>query len=121
MIQPGHVAQNDICPRGSGKTYPDCCGKGSLRAWEQHMKYASQELQRRGDYGEVKQIIHANVQEKKIVAVGNQVLWGDWKFFPDFLRSYLPFVLTTEWGLAENSKPLPEAASAMEKRCTSML
>jgi len=78
------------------------------------MKRISLEMQRRRDYGEIKPIIHARFQGKRFVAVGNQVLWGEWEFFPDFLRSYLPLVLTLEWGRAENSKPLAKRHPVMQ-------
>src|SRR5947209_2111306 len=84
-----------------------CRGKmGSLKARNRPTKTLPEKLERRIRFGEVRPIIHADFAGKKFVAVGNQVYWGDWKVFPDFLRHYLPSVLNPEWCRTEASKEI---------------
>ena len=44
-----------------------------------------------------------------MVTVRNRIYYSDkWKFFPDFLRDYVPQVLGLEWCKAEAAKPEAE-------------
>jgi hypothetical protein len=114
MVHARHVALSDLCPCGSGKFYHDCCWEVRLEVWDDHVKTVSQEMQRRRNYGDIRLIVHATFQGKKMVAVSDQLFCGEWKFFPDFLRFYLPQVLTTEWVRAENCKSLAQRHPIMK-------
>ena len=59
-------------------------------------------------FGHGRPLVHTNHQGKKVVAVGSEVFFGDWKTPVDFLEDYIKRVLTPAWGKAELAKPFAE-------------
>ena len=60
-------------------------------------------------FGEVRPQISAAWSGQRWVAVGGSLFYSDkWKFFPDFLRDYVPTVFGKPWGDAELAKPVGE-------------
>jgi hypothetical protein len=56
-------------------------------------------------------------QGERIVAVRNRVYRSDrWKFFPDFLRDYVPAVLGMDWCKAEAAKSEAERHPIITRR-----
>jgi len=116
--------RNDPCPCGSGKKYKRCC----LGREPEHLEVPreiletirsenQQENLRRQRFGQVRPILHADFQDHKFVAVGNQLLYakeGQWQTFPDFLSSYIKSILGNDWGNAEIEKPLTERHQIMK-------
>ena len=48
-------------------------------------------------------------QGQRMVTVRNRIYYSDkWKFFPDFLRDYVPQILGLDWCKAEAAKPEAE-------------
>jgi hypothetical protein len=73
------------------------------------------EAHRRAQFGDVRKIIHADFQGRKIVAVGSTVHWSpSWKTFPDFLFDHIKHVLGVDWGNAELKKPFAERHVIMQ-------
>jgi hypothetical protein len=110
---------NRPCTCGSGKRFRKCCGnphrlhrsrqraaeraeigKRLLRAAE------AKRVQREKQQGLGKAIISAEVNNRRVVAVGNRIHHSDsWKTFHDFLRDYLIRLLGPDWFKAETAKP----------------
>jgi hypothetical protein len=61
-------------------------------------KLSGQEFRRRQQQGLGKPIIHADFKGKKIVAINNRVLAGDWKTFHDFLLDFFRVTIKQSWG-----------------------
>lgn len=107
------VGRNDPCPCGSGKKYKKCHINGStafetdkeIRKFEQ---MEAKEYQRREQQGLGREIISANFQGKKFVAVGSHCYSGNWTTFYDFLNDYIKTVLGLEWGKNELIKPFKD-------------
>jgi SEC-C motif len=120
----GKIGRNDPCPCGSGLKFKKCCltkmmekpngthqpPPGVLekarRIFEQK---AHEERERVAQYGEVRPPITLKAFDKRLVAVGSTI-YGDaqWKYFPDFLRDYVPEVFGAEWVNSENAAPEEE-------------
>ena len=60
---------------------------------------------RESKFGRVRPIIHLEYQEKKTVAVGNTVYFGNWKTFVDFLHDYIKMKFGKDWWQSEAAKP----------------
>ena len=57
-------------------------------------------------FGAIRPQISASWSGQRWVVVGGTLFYSDkWKFFPDFLRDYVPAVFGKEWGDAELAKP----------------
>jgi hypothetical protein len=120
--------RNDPCPCGSGKKYKKCHlpedteresralaiaraterGKARelppevLAEWKRRSQADKERRERQGD---VRQVIHADFQDHKFVAVGGTLHWSrKWKTFIDFLQDYIKKVMTANWGDAELAK-----------------
>lgn len=72
---------------------------------EKLAEYRKIEAARIRRFGNAKPIISAEAHGRRIVAIGNTIMEGDWKSFPDFLRSYLWHIIGKEWFEAEIQKP----------------
>jgi len=60
-------------------------------------------------FGRIRPQISVVHQGQRMVTVRNRIYYSDkWKFFPDFLRDYVPQVLGLEWCKAEAAKPEAE-------------
>lgn len=79
--------------------------KAQLRAQEEQRKL----------YGHVRDIIHADFQGQKFVAVGHRLFHSEkWKTFPDFLFDYIKNIFGSDWGNAELAEPLMERHQIMQ-------
>ncbi len=74
-----------------------------LEAYQQHLH---KEAARRSLFGETRPIITTQFQGHNFVVVGNEIHWGKWKTFTDFLVDHLKGALGGDWGNAELAKPL---------------
>lgn len=116
------TGRNEACPCGSGKKYKKCHGfNGSSALGKQAMSPRSDdaiknrfeemqatELQRQQQQGLGRQII-SWVHKDQRFAVGSRLYYSRaWKTFHDFLISYLPQVMGTEWGNGELQKPFDD-------------
>jgi hypothetical protein len=124
------IGRNQLCPCNSGRKYKHCHGplasaivsepapphalsKDQLRAMMQASEASERIRQKQQGHG--RGIVSAQLQNHRVVAVGNTVHWSDkWKTFPDFLGDYLKKKLTAEWGNAEIAKPLTERHPLMQ-------
>lgn len=105
------IGHDDPCPCGSGRTFGDCCLKSrAVQRLDSHL--AGQEATRRERFGEVRAAVHADWRGKKWIAVGNQLLSGNWRFFPDFLQDYIKVALTPPLGQGRASQTHWRAASS---------
>jgi hypothetical protein len=67
------------------------------------------EQERVAHFGLIRPQISVVHQDQRMVTVRKRIYYSDkWKFFPDFLRDYVPQVLGLEWCKAEASKPEEE-------------
>ena len=118
-VPSGKTGRNDPCPCGSGKKYKNCCllrenSERGVPPFPPEFQAAIEaktkaEQIRRERFGEGRPVIHADFQEHKFVAVGNELHYSrDWKTFPDFLQHYIRNVLGSDWGNAELVKPPEE-------------
>lgn len=114
------IGRNQPCPCGSGKKYKKCCGhlralgppSGQLdpnmdRMLQQKQREIEAErVQREKQQGLGKEIISAELNDHRIVAVGNKLCWSKkWKTFQDFLRDHVIDQLGHEWFKVEVAKP----------------
>jgi hypothetical protein len=68
-------------------------------------------------FGAIRPQISAAWSGQRWVVVGGTLFYSDkWKFFPDFLRDYVPAVFGKEWGDAERAKPAGERHPVFEWR-----
>ncbi|SPE44285.1 hypothetical protein SBA7_320052 [Candidatus Sulfotelmatobacter sp. SbA7] len=75
------------------------------------------EAERVARFGEVRPQISTEFQGQRLVVVRNKIFYSDkWKFFPDFLRDYMPGVFGKEWFEAEVVKPEDERHPVMQWR-----
>ncbi len=111
------VGRNEPCPCGNGKKYKHCHGDPArtepfLRpGFEEEIRRVmaeneAAEARRTAQQGQGRPIISLETPQHRLIAVGNQMHWGNWKTFFDFLTPYLITVLGAEWGNAELAKPL---------------
>jgi hypothetical protein len=64
------------------------------------------EQERLARFGQIRPQISLVHQGQRMVAVRNRLYYSDkWKFFPDFLRDYVPQVLGSDWCKEEAAKP----------------
>jgi hypothetical protein len=128
--------RNERCNCGSGKRYKHCHGLiyfdfptfdiypiGSQKnnsLFQQRL--AALEKNRRSQQGLGKPILTANVNDQKLVAIGNRGLASrGWRTMHDFLPCYLEDVIGTEWFIEERKKlgqdrhPLIQWSDKMEK------
>ena len=126
------IGRNAPCPCGSGRKYKKCCGgplkeqrgkvdrHSGILSIPQDVKLAlkrheARELIRTEQQGLGRPIIAAKVGERQVVAVGGEVYYSEeWRFFPDFLSTYIIKVLDEEWGKREIAKPLKERHTIMQ-------
>jgi hypothetical protein len=90
------------------KEPPPECAKKAMRIFEEQRRKEQQRVSR---FGQIRPIISMMSQGQRWVAVRNKLFYqaGDkWKYFPDFLRDYVPQVLGLEWCKAEAAKPEAE-------------
>jgi hypothetical protein len=75
----------------------------AIRRFAEHQK---EEEDRVARYGEIRPQISMEFQGSRFVAVGGRLYFSkNWKYFPDFLKDYVPGVFGKEWGEAELAKP----------------
>jgi hypothetical protein len=132
--RPWKHGRNDPCSCGSGLKFKKCCllkaepaGQRIMaskdgRVWKEappelrakamrvFEEKQCKEQKRVARFGQVRPQISTVVwQGQRIVAVRNRIYRSDrWKFFPDFLRDYVPEVLGIDWCKAEAAKPEAE-------------
>jgi len=97
------LGRNKPCPCGSGKKYKKCCLSLSGKV----PNIFIDDQQQKNKYGDVRPIISIDFQDKKFVAVGDELHYASsdkWKTFPDFLFDYLKTKLGSKWGNEELSK-----------------
>lgn len=125
------IGRNDPCFCGSGRKFKHCHGrvqhtlpamlardkveKEIIEQGRRHFeKHKAQELQRKKQQGLGRPIISIEYNGYRFVAVGNQLHYGKWKTFSDFLGNYIKLMLGGEWGNAEIAKPLAERHPVMQ-------
>lgn len=119
------IGRNDPCFCGSNRKFKHCHGgvqhtlpallardrveKQVIEQGRRHFeKHKVQELQRQKQQGLGRPIISTEHKGYRFVAVGNQMHYGKWKSFHDFLGNYIKHTLGGQWGNAEIAKPLAE-------------
>jgi hypothetical protein len=127
------LGRNDPCSCGSGRKFKKCCSSNTPptgqrilaskdgHTWtaappELHAKATSffeerqrKEKERISRFGEIRPQISTVWQGRRVVTVRNRFYQSEnWKFFPDFLRYYLPSVLGIDWWTEETAKPETE-------------
>lgn len=107
--------RNQPCPCGSGQKHKRCCmvsPKPVIPPMAFMVADANlhriNEQNRKQKFGDVRKLVHTEHQGQKVVAVGSEVHFGDWKTPVDFLGDYIKRVLTPKWGKAELKKPFAE-------------
>jgi len=109
------VGRNSLCPCGSGIKFKKCHLNRERRVAQELRARAIRLREQEKRYGKTRPIIHGDVQNQKIVAVGDEVHWSDsWKTFPDFLFRYIKTILGSEWGNSEIAKPFDERHPIMQ-------
>jgi hypothetical protein len=137
MSRPWKLGRNDPCSCGSGLKFKRCCSpktgpqhkpiEGRIMAskdgtvWkeatpelrEKAMKVFEEkqrkERERVARFGQIRPQMSVVHQGQRLVVVRNRFYHSDkWKFFPDFLRDYVPQALGLEWCKAEAAKPEAE-------------
>lgn len=114
MKKPG---RNDPCICGSGKKFKRCCGaleqsyKPSIenqKILEQMLnRHEAMSIQRTKQQGLGRQIVSAEVDGTRFVAVNNNLYYSEsWKTFSDFLGDYIKTKIGSDWGNNEiKNKP----------------
>lgn len=114
------IGRNERCPCGSGQKYKRCCGTGEKQPWIKPidlppavrfeiLKRDAIHKARKRAYGDGKEIISADNNGIRFVAVGNKVTWSEkWQVFPDFLTSYLADCMNISWGNAQLKLPIEQ-------------
>jgi hypothetical protein len=75
------------------------------------------EAERTARFGEVRPQISTEIQGQRLVVVRNKIFYSDkWRFFPDFLRDYMPGVFGKEWFDAEILKSAADRHPVMNWR-----
>lgn len=125
------IGRNDPCFCGSNRKFKHCHGgaqhsfptalarhrveKEIIEQGRRHFeKHKVRELQRQKQQGLGRPIISTDYKGYRFVAVGNQLHYGKWKTFPDFLANYIMQTLGSKWGNAEIAKPLAERHPLMQ-------
>lgn len=83
---------------------PDLWEKADVHFAEHHR----QEAVRKAQFGEVRATVSAKFKGKRVVAVGNRLYWGKWRFFTDFLDPFIRGTLGVEWGQDQLKRPEAE-------------
>lgn len=133
MSRSWKLGRNDPCNCGSGLKFKKCC-LPKAKAPEQRIMASEdgkvwkvappklrekamsvfeekqrKEQERVARFGRIRPQISVVHQGQRMVTVRNRIYYSDkWKFFPDFLRDYVPQVLGLEWCKAEAAKPEAE-------------
>lgn len=114
------VGRNDSCPCGNGKKFKKCHGAyeqvavklspGPPQAVFEALTRRAQakQVQAVRQQGHGRPIVSDVFKGTRFVAVGEEVAYGPWKIFPDFLLHYVRARLGFEWGEAEKAKPRME-------------
>lgn len=126
------AGRNDPCPCGSNKKYKKCClDAQSIPPWtsappvptavlEKLFEHQEREKERVEQYGQIRAPITIDdFHGYRMVAVGRRMCYSKndkWRFFPDFLKDYLPIVFGKEWGEAELKKPSEERHQVVQWR-----
>jgi hypothetical protein len=121
------IGRNDPCPCGSGRKYKHCFLRNVCERspWPPDVRSKMQaqmmaEHQRRQKFGEVRPIIHAEHQGRRLVAVGSRIIYdrpGEnkrWNTFIDVLMAYIRLPLGSGWGKRELLKPLADRHPVMQ-------
>lgn len=125
------IGRNDPCFCGSGRKFKHCHGgvkhtlpallasdkveKEIIEQGRRHFeKHRVQEIQRQKQQGLGRRIISIEYKGYRFVAIGNQLHYGKWKTFSDFLTNYIKQTLGGEWGNSEIAKPLAERHPLMQ-------
>jgi hypothetical protein len=136
MSKAGKLGRNDPCSCGSGLKFKKCCLPKAWSIEERivvskqlpvftSLKEAPPELrvkavrifeeiqrkeqERKARFGQIRPQISTVWRGQRWVTVRNRLYYSDkWKFFPDFLRDYMPNVFGLEWCKAEAAKPEAE-------------
>ena len=125
------IGRNDPCICGSGRKFKHCHGgvqhtlpallagdkveKEIIEQGRRHLeKRKVQEFQRQRQQGLGRRIISIEHKGYRFVAIGNQLLYGKWRTFADFLTDYIKQALGREWGNSEIAKPLAERHPLMQ-------
>jgi hypothetical protein len=88
------------------KEAPPKLREKAMRVFEEKQR---KEQERVARFGRIRPQISVVRQGQRMVTVRNRIYYSDkWKFFPDFLRDYVPQVLGLEWCKAEAAKPEAE-------------
>jgi SEC-C motif len=75
------------------------------------------EKERVARFGQIRPQISMLWNGNRFVAVRNRLYHSDkWKFFPDFLRDYVPYVFGIEWCKVESAKPEAERHPVIQWR-----
>jgi hypothetical protein len=90
-----------------GRVWKEAPQELRAKAMELFEEKQRKEQERVARFGRVRpQISNVVWEGDRIVAVRNRIYRSDrWKFFPDFLRDYVPEVLGIDWCKAEAAKP----------------
>lgn len=92
-----------------GKAWNDEPPELHAKAMSVFAEKQRREQERTARFGQIRPQISAMWKGQRIVAVRNRLYYSDkWKFFPDFLRDYVPQVLGLDWCKAEAEKPEAE-------------
>lgn len=108
------MGRNHRCGCGSGLKFKKCCGRPltfrrlddsdpAVHALKERI--ASQKAHKLKEQGRGRSIISTKSGGNRVVAVGNRVMVGTWKTFPEFLWDYLKSTLGEPWRLSEAAKP----------------
>jgi SEC-C motif-containing protein len=130
---PWKLGRNDPCSCGSGLKFKKCClpkvepaqpkisaskdgmvwKEPPLELREKAMRVFEEKQRKERDrvarYGHIRPQMSVVHQGQRMVTVRNRIYYSDkWKFFPDFLRDYVPQILGLDWCKAEAAKPEAE-------------
>ena len=120
-ISTAKVGRNDPCPCGSGRKFKKCCidrttGSATRLSPEQlgqverqTRAHAERMEAHRRTHGLSREPIWANWRGRKVVAVGNQLIFQppdrSWRTFHDFLLDDMRGLFGSKWADAEKAKP----------------
>jgi hypothetical protein len=138
MSRKRKLGRNDPCTCGSGLKFKKCCEPKtqpkhepmvgerimasrdglvwkeaspqlSAKAMKVFQEKERKERERIARFGQIRPQMSVAHKDRRLVIVRNRFYHSDkWKFFPDFLRDYVPQVLGIEWCKAEAAKPEAE-------------
>jgi hypothetical protein len=116
MGQHRKIGRNEACHCGSGEKYKRCCMISPKPTIPPMAFTAAQanlhslgEQKRMQKFGHVRPLVHADWQGQKLIAVGRDLFFGDWKTPIDFLFDFfIKRVFSSTWGKGELKKPFAE-------------